>query len=220
MSGECADPKACCVYVVGSPGSPLVKIGRSINVPQRLAAIQSMSPLPLFVLHTHPGGAELETALHRRFKECRTHGEWFAIEGDPVEAVRVAIEQIEPGLVCTRSTSASEENTANFLVAREAPNFEENSVFQPDPKGRRVEAWPQHGLIARPYRVPPGTPVCRCGHAIGTHSNTRPHRCAVDDGWEAEWCSCFGYEGPLPAELSGYDLPGHNWRYWRNEGAT
>lgn len=80
------------VYLIGSEDSPIVKIGRSIDVPARLAAIQYMSPLKLAVLWQTEGGAELETALHRHFKAQRSHGEWFSFPGgNPVVRVRRAI---------------------------------------------------------------------------------------------------------------------------------
>jgi Meiotically up-regulated gene 113 len=65
------------VYLIGSKATSLVKIGRSTNVPGRLAALQSGSPINLAVLWQTKGGAELEAALHRHFKAQRTHGEWF-----------------------------------------------------------------------------------------------------------------------------------------------
>lgn len=80
------------VYVIGTPGSNTVKIGRTVDRAKRLATIQRMSPVPLEVLWSHPGGHELETQLHRHFHNIRSHGEWFSFEADPVEAVRGAVE--------------------------------------------------------------------------------------------------------------------------------
>jgi DNA-binding GntR family transcriptional regulator len=80
------------VYLIGGEGSPIVKIGRSIDVPGRLAAIQYMSPLKLAVLWQTEGGAELEAALHRWFKSQRSHGEWFDFpDGDAVGQVAQAV---------------------------------------------------------------------------------------------------------------------------------
>lgn len=90
-------PQAEVVYVLGTPGSNTVKIGRTINTQKRLADIQRMSPVPLQVLWTHPGGHELETNLHRQFSALRTHGEWFAFGSDPVISVQWAIKD-EPWL--------------------------------------------------------------------------------------------------------------------------
>lgn len=79
------------VYVIGTPGSKTAKIGRTIDTAKRLGDIQRMSPTPLSVLWTHPGGHELETYLHRQFSALRTHGEWFTFGGDPVDRVRWAV---------------------------------------------------------------------------------------------------------------------------------
>lgn len=79
------------VYVLGTPGSGVVKIGRTINLAKRFAEIQRMSPVPLTILWSHPGGAELETQLHRQFSALRTHGEWFSFSNDPVVMVQWAV---------------------------------------------------------------------------------------------------------------------------------
>lgn len=80
------------VYVIGPTDAKTVKIGRSIDTPKRIADIQRMSPLPLALLWTHPGGHELETNLHRHFSGLRTHGEWFTFQADPVQMVAWAVE--------------------------------------------------------------------------------------------------------------------------------
>lgn len=80
------------VYVIGTPGSDVVKIGRSVDVQRRLADLSRMSPVPLEVLWIFPGGARLESALHRLFAARRSHGEWFRFESSPVETIRDAVE--------------------------------------------------------------------------------------------------------------------------------
>jgi Meiotically up-regulated gene 113 len=82
------------VYLIGSPSSHLVKIGRSVKVMKRLGEIQCMSPVPLRVLWTTEGGAGLESALHWRFRQQRVYGEWFdfGVE-DPVAIVASAVEE-------------------------------------------------------------------------------------------------------------------------------
>ena len=81
------------VYVLGTPGSHTVKIGRTTNLAKRVAEIQRMSPVPLVVLWTHPGGHELETNLHRHFAPSRSHGEWFTFaSGNPVQEIKAAVE--------------------------------------------------------------------------------------------------------------------------------
>lgn len=80
------------VYVIGEPGSRTVKIGRTIDVAKRLGDIQRMSPVPLSLLWTHPGGHMLETHLHRHFAGLREHGEWFSFQADPVVMIAWAVE--------------------------------------------------------------------------------------------------------------------------------
>jgi len=80
------------VYVLGTPGSNTVKIGRTTNLTKRFAEIQRMSPVPLAILWTTPGGHELETQLHRNFTRLRSHGEWFTFRLDPVKLIKWAVE--------------------------------------------------------------------------------------------------------------------------------
>jgi hypothetical protein len=80
------------VYVIGCDESPLVKIGTTTDLMQRLHDLQRMCPVMLRVLHQHPGGYELENALHRRYRSYRKHGEWFDFgRRDPVVSVMRAI---------------------------------------------------------------------------------------------------------------------------------
>jgi hypothetical protein len=113
-----------CIYVIGSPGSSTVKIGRTIDLAKRFASIRCMSPIPLEILWSHPGGNELETRLHRHFAKLRIHGEWFEFEGDPVEAVRAAIQQ-QPWLSSVASSSKMDtDRKAQWLRdLREASDF-------------------------------------------------------------------------------------------------
>lgn len=83
------------VYVIGSPDSHTVKVGRSADPESRIAAIQTMSPVKLTVLWRTEGGAALEAALHRRFVEFRSHGEWFDFPGgDGVARVQAAVVEV------------------------------------------------------------------------------------------------------------------------------
>lgn len=80
------------VYVIGPEDSQTVKIGFSNKSRRRLREIQMMSPLPLDILWSCPGGKDLEDALHGRFRKYRTHGEWFAFPAymEPVRVIRNA----------------------------------------------------------------------------------------------------------------------------------
>jgi hypothetical protein len=97
------------VYAIGSPDSNMVKIGRTTNLDRRLADIQRMSPVPLAILWTHPGGSDLEANLHRHFKALRSHGEWFTFRQDPVTLIQWAVQDrpwLRPKVSLTRTTGA------------------------------------------------------------------------------------------------------------------
>jgi hypothetical protein len=81
------------VYVLGCAENHRVKIGRTVNLDGRLADIQRMSPVRLNLLWHTPGGADVETLLHRQFSFLRSHGEWFDFDGvDPIAAIRSVLE--------------------------------------------------------------------------------------------------------------------------------
>lgn len=65
------------VYLVGSEGSDIAKIGYAANVEQRLIRLQTGSPVKLSILFKVRGDVRVERALHAAFAEYRTHGEWF-----------------------------------------------------------------------------------------------------------------------------------------------
>lgn len=99
-------PRREYVYLMGSPDSPIVKIGRSNNTKRRLAQVQESVDLPLQVMWQHPGGKEMEHGLHQHFAEYRRHGEWFELGF--AEA---------PGLV-SAAVAASDWETESFTMWR------------------------------------------------------------------------------------------------------
>lgn len=74
------------VYIVG-PLEGCYKIGMSGDVPKRLIALQTMTPVPFQVVHTitTDSPAWLEQRLHLAFAHCRTRGEWFRLREEDVE---------------------------------------------------------------------------------------------------------------------------------------
>ncbi|MFI1608062.1 GIY-YIG nuclease family protein [Streptomyces griseofuscus] len=92
-----------CVYVIGSPGSSLVKVGTTTQLAKRLRVLQLSSPVPLEVVWSMPGDRASEAALHEHFAHLREHGEWFDFgDDDPVRAVQAAA---EAGLPAQRRTA-------------------------------------------------------------------------------------------------------------------
>lgn len=61
-------------FVQGPPLSP-VKIGKAIDVKQRMASLQTGTPHELRLLRTLEGDREAE--MHQRFADDRIRGEWF-----------------------------------------------------------------------------------------------------------------------------------------------
>lgn len=55
-----------------------IKIGVSLQPIERLAILQTGSPVPLRILACIEGGMDLEKGYHTRFREHRLHGEWFS----------------------------------------------------------------------------------------------------------------------------------------------
>lgn len=79
------------VYFVGGDIGA-IKIGISIDLPKRLASLNSHSPIPLKALATVRGGRKEEKAYHRRFAAHRLHGEWFS----PAPEILAEIERLKP----------------------------------------------------------------------------------------------------------------------------
>lgn len=73
MKPPCCD-RAGFTYVVGGGGK--IKIGSTTHIPSRLSALESSSPVPLFLLG-QANGKRLEKLLHTMGADHRRHGEWF-----------------------------------------------------------------------------------------------------------------------------------------------
>ncbi|MCY0921148.1 GIY-YIG nuclease family protein [Streptomyces sp. H27-G5] len=122
------------VYLIGSAGSPLVKIGWTGNPEQRLRNLQTGSPVPLQLLAVFEGGAIVEAELHRRFADKRRHGEWFDLGPDPVRVVSPFVKpvQVDEG-EGTERRQPIHELRANYA------SIEEWSVWMPDVPPRVYE---------------------------------------------------------------------------------
>jgi hypothetical protein len=65
-------------YIIQAGDDGPIKIGTAKNVAKRLAALQTASPVPLFVVGALPGGMLKERELQRKVDRHRIQGEWFA----------------------------------------------------------------------------------------------------------------------------------------------
>lgn len=85
------------VYLVGSIGSSVAKIGTTGSLQKRLSNLQTGYPLKLEVLWHRPGGWALEDYLKTYFQDRRLEGEWFDFgEQDPADAVCGAVAKKYP----------------------------------------------------------------------------------------------------------------------------
>lgn len=66
------------IYFVQPQGGGLIKIGCAKDPEARLRNLQTASPVRLVILATMDGDILDEQRLHRRFRQLRQHGEWFA----------------------------------------------------------------------------------------------------------------------------------------------
>jgi len=73
------------VYFIRSADK--VKIGVSMNVPQRIKALRTMSGAEVELLAVAKGTQREEAQLHNRFAHLRTHGEWFRAEPELLDFV-------------------------------------------------------------------------------------------------------------------------------------
>jgi hypothetical protein len=74
----------CTIYFIRSGDDGAIKIGRTLgSARERLAALQTSIPTPLFLVATIIGAdPSLEQRLHRRFRHLRVRGEWFRPEAE------------------------------------------------------------------------------------------------------------------------------------------
>lgn len=81
------------VYVVGNSANRLVKIGRSVNVEERVKELQSMSPVAVSLLWHTEAKHLAETDLHQYCSQYRVRGEWFDFgDEDPVAYIKEVVD--------------------------------------------------------------------------------------------------------------------------------
>jgi hypothetical protein len=110
--------RAGAVYVLRADNG-LVKIGCSRDVVSRVRALQTMSPVPIQLVHVfeHDQYRALESALHRQYHHRRRQGEWFELDDDELRAL---IEDGPPELILTESVDADPEPEPSSTLTAEA----------------------------------------------------------------------------------------------------
>ena len=86
-----AAPRTAASYVVyfvrrGARGP--IKIGKAIDVENRMSQLQNGNAEHLVLLGMIPGGDEKEREMHKRFAAYRMKGEWFRCAGELAEFVK------------------------------------------------------------------------------------------------------------------------------------
>lgn len=70
------------VYFIGNLDKNICKIGFSYSPNKRLKELQTGNPFPLVVFKTVKGDLKMEKTFHLIYRQYRTSGEWFRIEGE------------------------------------------------------------------------------------------------------------------------------------------
>lgn len=73
------------VYVISNPAWEAVKIGKSINVKERLKEMQTYCPIRGFKVEHYiysVRALEVERQVHKNLEKYRLKGEWFAVSAE------------------------------------------------------------------------------------------------------------------------------------------
>lgn len=136
------------IYFAQAEGVGHIKIGFTDgqDAGDRLASLQTGSPVPLRLLGTIPGSIEGEKDLHRRFAAARVCGEWFK----PVPALLALINPSEP-LTCG-GVGVSERSVSIRVLTVGRRQFTKTLLFQ------LPVWWLDWGRVAAEYirRTPAG----------------------------------------------------------------
>jgi predicted GIY-YIG superfamily endonuclease len=74
----------------------LYKIGFTTNIQKRISSLQTGNPYKMIEIHNFKTKyRKLETALHRKFHNCRENGEWFSLTKEDVDNFLQKCEKIE-----------------------------------------------------------------------------------------------------------------------------
>lgn len=81
-------------YIYFARQGAAIKIGRAVNIVNRLAQLNVGATEPIEMLAVVPAHQSVETLLHRHFKPMRIRGEWF----QPHPELLAAIERVRAGI--------------------------------------------------------------------------------------------------------------------------
>ena len=113
------------LYIIGEPGQPVAKVGRSADVRRRLRDLTRDSPAPLVIRHVEPGLGPAERLVHDALAERRLHSEWFDFSGlDPRATVSSALLSFDQlawlrGMTAAIEDASGEQGPAQLARARQ-----------------------------------------------------------------------------------------------------
>lgn len=85
------------VYFISYEDGP-IKIGRAVNVIERMRSLQTGLPHKLEVLGVLEGGHDLERKFHQEFAAIRLQGEWFKRDPELLHLIETRAKSIEEAL--------------------------------------------------------------------------------------------------------------------------
>lgn len=88
------------VYFIQCNSTKNIKIGKSINVHERMKQIKGMTPSGIDLLATIDGDTDVEANLHKKFNKYSVHGEWFKPSRelmDFIKSIQDDAEEMEMG---------------------------------------------------------------------------------------------------------------------------
>jgi hypothetical protein len=181
-------PNDCDVYLIADQEAGLFKIGISINVTNRISSLMTGSGRNLVLLKSwnfRNASLTVERSLHRKFSEYRTHGEWFRLTNDAVQAL-IAINGIDD----MRSFIAEELRPVISTFERRMPSHhnKDNVKFW---RERLFKAVGGNGTISPNYLVKIQHRGRRTTFALHTSNKDAAARRAlaifndiIDKGWD------------------------------------
>jgi Meiotically up-regulated gene 113 len=142
--------RASAIYFMQAAVGGPIKIGFSDNVSERLVQHQIGCPFELRILAEMPGTMGDEAALHRRFADYATSGEWFSPEcADLVSLIESLGGEALPARAWDPAIDRSRQRKTRYPTRRTnlGPNFNEGARLLWD--ALETKSWTHNELCRR-----------------------------------------------------------------------
>lgn len=119
----------------------LIKIGVAGSPEDRLRTLQTMSPVPLKLRLVLPGGgAQREAELHERFREHRSHGEWFRPASDLISFMNSSHSAVSGAPSPVPPTSRTAPRPA-FVIGQDGKRYPSSRPRPARPHLPQLQTW-------------------------------------------------------------------------------